>query len=119
MGYLLLALALTLNATANILLKIGAARLTIPGEAGFIGRLATNYPLLAGLILFALNVVFYVAALTRLNLSVAYPVMVAGGIIIVVSVSVLFLREAVTTSQLVGLALLVLGILLVAHRSFT
>jgi multidrug transporter EmrE-like cation transporter len=119
MGYLLLALALTLNATANILLKIGAARLGMLSEPGLIGRLATNYPLLAGLVLFALNVVFYVAALTRLNLSVAYPVMMAGGIIIVVTVSTFFLREVVTTPQLVGLALLVLGILLVAHRSFT
>jgi drug/metabolite transporter (DMT)-like permease len=44
--------------------------------------------------------------------------MVAGGIIIVVSVSVLILREAVTPLQTLGLALLVLGTALVGHRTF-
>lgn len=119
MGYLFLALALTLNATANILLKIGAARLGGLDGADLIGRVLTNYQLLAGLALFALNVVFYVAALTRLNLSVAYPIMMAGGVIIVVSISVLFLREAVTARQMLGLLLLILGIVLVADRSTT
>ena len=79
----------------------------------------TNYHLLAGLSLFALNVVFYVVALTRLNLSVAYPIMMAGGVVIVVSVSILFLQETVSARQMAGLALLILGIVLVAERSIT
>ena len=118
MGYLFLVLALTLNAGANILLKIGAGRLGRLDEPGLIGRLATDWFLIAGVLLFALNVVFYIAALTRLNLSLAYPIMVAGGLIIVVSASVLMLREALTLSQMVGLALLVLGIGLVGQRAF-
>ena len=80
MGYLFLALALVLNATANILLKIGAARLGGLDEPNLVGRFITNYHLLAGLSLFALNVVLYILALTRLNLSVAYPIMMAGGV---------------------------------------
>ena len=55
---LFLALALLLNATANVLLKIGAARLGGLDEPNLAGRLITNYHLLAGLSLFALNVVF-------------------------------------------------------------
>jgi multidrug transporter EmrE-like cation transporter len=119
MGYLFLALALTLNATANVLLKIGAAQLGGLSEPNLVGRLITNYHLLAGLSLFALNVVFYVVALTRLNLSVAYPIMMAGGVVIVVSVSILFLQETVSARQMAGLALLILGIVLVAERSVT
>jgi small multidrug resistance pump len=118
MGYLLLVVAMTLNAAANILLKIGAMRLGDFQAPGLIGRLATDYYLLAGLFLFGLNVVFYFVALTRLNLSVAYPIMVAGGIVIVVLVSVFALQEVVTPLQAWGLALLVLGIALVGHRSF-
>jgi multidrug transporter EmrE-like cation transporter len=64
-----------------------------------------------------LSLGFYFAALTRLNLSVAYPIMVAGGIVIVVSASVFALGEAITPLQAVGLALLVLGIALVGHRT--
>jgi len=119
MGYLFLALAVTLNATANILLKIGAARLGGLDAPNLIGRVASNYHLFAGLTLFALNVVFYVAALTRLNLSVAYPIMMAGGVVIVVSAPILFLQEAVTTRHMLGLLLLILGIVLVADRSLT
>jgi multidrug transporter EmrE-like cation transporter len=118
MGYLFLIVALTLNAAANVLLKIGATRLGSVEGPGLIGRLVSDTYLLGGLLLFALNVVFYVAALTRLHLSVAYPIMVAGGIIIVVSASALILREAVTPLQTVGLVLLVLGIALVSHRTF-
>lgn len=118
-GYLFLALALTLNAGANVLLKVGALRLEPLASPEFLPQLFTNYALLAGLGLFALNVVFYAAALTRLNLSVAYPVMTAGAILIVVSASLLFLQESITTPQWLGLALIVLGIILVTARTPT
>ena len=115
MGYLYLAIALTLNAAANILLKVGATHLGGLDEPGLIGRLLTNYHLLGGLVLFALNVVFYAVALTRLDLSIAYPVMTAGGIMIVVTVSVLLLSESLSVIQLVGLGFLVLGIILITR----
>jgi small multidrug resistance pump len=117
MGYLFLTFALLLNATANVLLKIGATRLGGLDEPNLAGRLITDYHLLAGLSLFALNVVFYVLALTRLNLSVAYPIMMAGGVVIVVAVSVLLLHEALTIRHAIGLFLLIVGIVLVAERS--
>jgi multidrug transporter EmrE-like cation transporter len=117
MGYLFLALALPLNATANVLLKIGAAQLGGLDEPNLAGRLIANYQLLAGLSLFALNVVFYVLALARLNLSVAYPIMMAGGVVIVVAVSVLLLHETLTIRRTIGLFLLIAGIVLVAERS--
>lgn len=116
-GYVFLALALALNATANVLLKVGAARLGGLEEPNLVGRLITNYHLLAGLSLFALNVVFYVLALARLNLSIAYPIMMAGGVVIIIAVSVLLLHETLTTRQAVGLFLLIAGIVLVAERS--
>jgi small multidrug resistance pump len=117
MEYLLLMLALTLNALANVLLKVGATRFAGWGQPGVMSRVLANPYLLLGLALFALNVIFYAAALTRLNLSVAYPVMVAGGIILVVLASVVWLKEPVTAAQVSGLALLVAGILLVTHGS--
>ena len=45
--------------------------------------------------------------------------MMAGGVVIVVSVSILFLQETVSARQMAGLALLILGIVLVAERSIT
>ncbi len=116
MTYVFLAVALALNAVASILLKIGAERLADLRARDLAAAVIADYPLLLGLALFALNFVFYTAALVRLDLSVANPIMTAGGMLIVVCCSALFLRESVTTVQLTGVLLLVAGIVLVAHR---
>jgi multidrug transporter EmrE-like cation transporter len=116
MTYVYLAVALALNAVASILLKIGAERLAGLRARDLAAAIIADFPLLLGLALFALNFVFYAAALVRLELSVANPIMTAGGMLIVVCCSVLFLRESVTAVQLIGVLFLVAGIVLVAHR---
>lgn len=118
MGYLFLTVALTLNATANLFLKMGADRLGSFEGPGVIRGILTNYFLVAGVILFGLNILFYVAALTRLNLSIAYPVMMAGGVLIVVSASVLYFQESLTIAQILGILFLMAGLVLVTHRAY-
>lgn len=116
MGYLFLALALVLNAGANILLKIGSAQFAGWHDTGIVRAAFTNPALLAGVGLFALNVILYALALSRIPLSVGYPVMVVGGLVIVTLASVLYLRESISLLQSIGLALLVVGVVLVAYR---
>jgi multidrug transporter EmrE-like cation transporter len=116
MGYIFLVLAMTLNAAANVLLKIGAMQIGALDEPGLAGRLAANYYLLAGLALFALNVAFYVAALMRLHLSLAYPVMMAGGVLIIVTISILFLHETLSALQMVGMLFVVVGLVLITRQ---
>jgi multidrug transporter EmrE-like cation transporter len=116
MGYVFLAIAIGLNAAANLLLKVGAGRLGDPFAPAFFSRLTGNGPLIAGLLLFTINVAFYVAATTRLNLSVAYPVMSAGSLLLVVSTSIVLLRESVGIQHWLGLALIVAGITLTVAR---
>ena len=43
--------------------------------------------------------------------------MMAGGVVIIVTVSILLLHEALTIRQTVGLFLLIVGIVLVTERS--
>jgi multidrug transporter EmrE-like cation transporter len=117
MGYVFLTVALTLNATANLLMKMGADRLAGVESSGMIKGILTNHFLIGGVILFGFNIVFYVAALTRMNLSIAYPVMMAGGVLIVVSVSVLYFRESLTLAQITGILFLIAGLILVTHRA--
>jgi multidrug transporter EmrE-like cation transporter len=119
MAYVLLVMALLLNAAANTLLKLGASRLQEVSDAGLIERVLGNPWLLLGLLLFAINVGCYVAALSQLRLSIAYPVMAAGSLLVVVLSSVLWLGEALTTVQWSGIALLLAGIVLVTARSAT
>ncbi len=113
MAYLLLIIAFSLNALANILLK-SAASIGIFGSVlvphVFVVQ---NWKLILGLSFFALNVVFYFLALRSLSLSVAYPVMVVMTFVLVNAGAAYFFGEQIHTIQIIGYALMVLGIVLV------
>lgn len=117
MAYVFLIIALTLNAAANLLLKIGASRLAARGSESLLAAALTDGYLLGGLALFAVNVAFYVLALGRLNLSFAYPVMVTGGVLLVACASALLLREPLTPRDGLGILLLLGGLALLAQRA--
>lgn len=115
MAYFYLVLAFTLNSVANILLKLGAERgLSLSG--GLFTIIETNWQLLLGLTIFASNVIFYFLALRALPLSVAYPVMVVMGFLIVNSYALLVLHEPIMTGQYIGYVLIVIGLTLVVAR---
>jgi len=116
MGYLFLFFALVLNATANILVKIGSHGINDFVEFGFIKGLINNYILIVGIFLFALNVIFYIIALSKINLSIAYPVLAGGGFLIITIVSFLYLKEQITISHILGMLFLIIGIILIVNR---
>lgn len=119
-----LLLALVLNASANLLMKLGAQSvasgggLLAGGPAGAVRTLLRTPTLLIGLVLFGLNAGFYMYALQSkaLKISVAYPVMVGGGFALIAIVARLHpaLSERLSWTQLTGVALILAGILLVA-----
>lgn len=114
-GYLYLIVAFIANGVANILLKIGADRgVELSWSLGIAGLFARHAYLIGGLIVFALNVIFYVLALRSFPLSIAYPIMVGMSFLIANGAAVLFLHEPLSWQHLVGYALIIAGITLVA-----
>jgi len=114
-GYLILGLAIILNATANILIKVGMLRIEGKGGMGSILIAALSQPAFwGGILSFGLALAAYSFVLNRLNLSVAYPVMVSLGLIIVVLVSYFLLKESITAVQIAGFFLIIAGVWLVA-----
>lgn len=111
-GWIALGIALVLNATANALLKAGSGAVTSPLTPVSVLNALSNPFLIGGLALFALNIVAYTFALSRLPLSLAYPAMVIGGLCIVTTVSVLVFGESLSYLQAGGLALIVFGVVL-------
>lgn len=119
-----LMMALVLNASANLLMKLGAQSvasgggLLAGGPAGAVRTLLRTPTLLIGLVLFGLNAGFYMYALQSksLKISVAYPVMVGGGFALIAIVARLHpaLSERLSWTQLTGVAMILGGILLVA-----
>jgi multidrug transporter EmrE-like cation transporter len=119
-----LAVALLLNAAANLMIKFGmrGVELELGGagimDGGFLGLvklLLRHWIVLLGVGCFAANVVFYAFALQKLPISTAYPIMVTGGFAIIVVVAGLILGEHLSTPQWAGVAAILLGVYLVAR----
>ena len=107
--------AITLNAVANILLKVGAEKTK---ESNNIFELllgmATNPITILAIFCFAAGMAAYNYVLMKTNLSVGYPIMTSVGYIIVLLASWLFLKETLTILQVSGILLIVAGVWMVA-----
>ena len=116
--------ALVLNATANLLMKVGMK--TVASSGGLmkdgplvaIKTILTSPQLVIGLTCFGLNAGLYMYALQSkaLKISVAYPVMVGGGFALIAIVAYLHpaLSETLTWGQKIGIALVLAGVCLIA-----
>lgn len=122
-----LGIALILNAAANLLMKVGASSAQAAGglvKGGLVSSVKTvltSTPLVIGLICFALNAAFYMYALQSkaLKISIAYPIMVGGGYALIATVACLHpaLAETMTRTQKAGVALVLVGIVLIASHA--
>ena len=122
---LALGLALLLNAAANLLMKTGMNKihsqggLLRDGPAGAVYSVLTSPVLVIGLTCFALNACFYMFALQSraLKISIAYPAMVGGGYAIIATVGYFLLGERLNGAQLAGVALILVGVVLIAAQT--
>ena len=128
MNYLLaLLIALILNASANLLMKAGmkpiheAGGVLRDGMLSAIKTVITSGTLVLGLVFFGVNAVFYMYALQSkaLKISIAYPIMVGGGYALIALVARYhpFFAETLTWSQKLGVALVFVGIVLIAAQT--
>jgi multidrug transporter EmrE-like cation transporter len=108
-----------LNAGAQLLLKAGTTRI---GTFDFTGanivpvgmQLATQPHILAGLACYAVSVVVWIMALSRVPVSIAYPMLSIGYVVNAVAAYYLF-GEAITAQKLLGISFIILGVWLVAR----
>ncbi len=115
----LVMLGVLLNAGAQLLLKAGTNRV---GEFAFsadnlipIGlRLATSPPIVAGLACYVVSVMVWILALSRVPVSVAYPMLSVGYIVNAVGAWLLF-GESLGAQKLVGIGFIIVGVWLVAR----
>ena len=124
-----LIIALVLNATANLLIKVGmksvaaAGGVLKDGITAAVTTVTTTAPLIIGLTCFVLNAAFYMYALQSkaLKISIAYPIMVGGGYALIAIVARFHpvLGERLTWGQTLGVALVLVGIILIAAQTNT
>jgi drug/metabolite transporter (DMT)-like permease len=115
----LVLLAVLLGAAAQLLLKagtnvVGAFTFDAPNLTAAALRLVVEPRLLAGVALYGASLLIWIVALSRVEVSIAYP-MVSLGYVITVLAAWWWLGEAVTPLRFAGVALIVLGVVLVAR----
>ncbi|MBN2715190.1 MAG: EamA family transporter [Deltaproteobacteria bacterium] len=114
-GFILLAIAVIFNGVANVLMKKGMTGTeSHTGVSEAIRHYLTSWPILVGLALFGLNVIAYTQSLSRIPLSVAYPIMVSLTGLIVIGGSLVLFKETINNYQWIGFALIIGGVILVA-----
>ena len=117
-----LALILTgvlLNAVAQLLLKAGARVIAgfefTPANAVVIaGRVALNLPILAGLACYAISVIVWILALSRVDVSIAYPMLSIGYVVSAVAAYFLF-GETLGVARWLGIGCIIVGVWLVSR----
>lgn len=112
--------SVTCNAFAQVALRkamlVAAPMppLTEPLALGL--HLAGNLYLWAGLLLFAGSIGLWLGVLSRVPVSVAYP-MASLGYVVAMGGAIVFLGEAVTPARVAGLLLICAGVYLVAQSA--
>ena len=107
-SFSLILVGVLLNAAAQLLLKAGTNAMPL----GL--RLAIEPHILAGLACYVVSVVVWIVALSRVPVSIAYPMLSIGYVVNAIAAWYL-LGEAVTPMRLAGIGIIVLGVFIVAR----
>ena len=97
-----------LNAGAQLLLKAGTNAMPLSL------RLAIEPHILAGLACYVVSVVVWVVGLSRVPVSIAYPMLSIGYVVNAIAAYYL-LGEAVTPMRMAGIAVIIAGVFIVAR----
>jgi len=110
-----------LNAAAQLLLKAGVNAV---GSFAFsaenivpIGtRLATQWPIVAGLACYVISVVVWILGLSRVDVSVAYPMLSLGYVVNALAAWWLF-GEVLSPERMAGIGVILVGVYIVARSA--
>jgi multidrug transporter EmrE-like cation transporter len=108
--------SLSLSAIAQVLLRKGMIATTTlpPGALHLLKSVSCNLWVWAGLTCYGASMAPWLFVLSRLPVSVAYP-MVSIGYVLTAALGWLFLGEVITPSRLGGIVLICAGVVLIAR----
>lgn len=121
LGYFFIAMTVLLTVCGQLLLKwqVSAAEPlpeTLPGKVSFLVHAMLNPWILTGLGAAFAASLFWMLALKELPLSTAYP-FTASSFILILVFAALFFDEPITAGKLLGTALIVSGIAVLAYHA--
>ena len=118
-SFMLVLAGVLLNATAQLLLKAGTNAIVAfaftAGNLVPVGiKVASNPFIVGGLGCYAVSVVVWIMALSRVEVSLAYPMLSIGYVVNAVAAWYLF-GEAVTAMRMTGIGFIIIGVFIVAR----
>ena len=117
--FALILFGVLLNAVAQLALKAGVRQFghfdfSLANAWPVASALATNGPIIGGLSCYVVSVVVWILALSRVEVSVAYPMLSIGYVVNAALAWYLF-DEAVGPQRLAGIAVIIVGVVIVAR----
>lgn len=118
-SFFLIVTGVMLNACAQLLLKAGVSAI---GRFDFsaanlvpIGiKLATQWPIIGGLSCYVISVVVWILALSRVDVSLAYP-MLSLGYVVNALAAWYFFGEIISLQRAAGIGIILLGVYIMAR----
>lgn len=105
-----------LNATAQLLLKkgtnaVGAIHLTAENWFSIGLQLATQLPIIGGLTCYVVSVLVWIIGLSRVDVTIAYPLLSIGYIVNAVG-AWYFLGEVMSLQRMLAIGVIIIGVAL-------
>jgi multidrug transporter EmrE-like cation transporter len=118
-SFSLLMTGVLLNAGAQLLLKAGTNAVGVfafsrDNLAPVGWELATEPHIIGGLGCYVISVIVWILALSRVEVSIAYPMLSIGYVVNALAAWYLF-GEAVTLTRLAGIGIIIIGVYIVAR----
>ena len=119
LSFSLILAGVLLNAAAQLLLKagtnsVGAFAFTAENVVPVGAKLAGNPFIVGGLGCYAISVVVWIMALSRVEVSLAYPMLSIGYVVNALAAWYLF-GEALTAQRMIGIGTIIVGVFLLSR----
>lgn len=118
---LLLATCIFITVSANLLVKkgiliLGNLELSFANFFGLIPRVLQNVWLMAGLFLSGTAFLLWLFLISKLQLNIAYPIVVSLNLCLIVITSWFLFKEYLSLFQIFGIIIVIIGVLIVSQR---
>jgi multidrug transporter EmrE-like cation transporter len=116
-NFFLILTGVIFNAFAQLALKAGAEKIGyLDANSNIISslKLAINLPIFIGLLCYAISVGVWVVALSRVQVSIAYPILSLGYIVVSI-LAYFYFNEPLSTHKFISMLVIIFGVYLLSR----
>ncbi|MDD4964984.1 MAG: EamA family transporter [Gallionella sp.] len=118
-SFILIVTGVMLNVAAQLLIKtgtnaVGYFEYTRENILPIGWKLATEPHIIGALTCYVVGVVVWILALSRVQVSIAYPLLSLGYIVNAVAANYLF-EEVITPSKMIGMGIIIIGVVVISR----